>query len=144
MKRVDISIEDLLPHRDRMLLINEIIEVDDEKAVTVATVTDQWPFFDGRVVNPLVLIELVAQTAGIANGWIRIMKQGKNSEKKGWLVGIKQSRFFVDAVSLNARIITLSKNQFEYENYREILGTAKIGQDIIGDITLQLIQTDSA
>ena len=142
MNRVNIRIEDLLPHRDRMLLIDEIIEVDDEKAVTGATVTDQWPFFDGKVVNSLVLIELVAQTAGINNGWVRIKKRGKNSEKMGWLVGIKQSRFFIDAVSLNARIITLSENQFEYESYKEILGITKIGPDIIGEITLQLIQID--
>ena len=41
MNRFDINIEDLLPHRDRMLLIDEILEVDDKTAVTRATVTDQ-------------------------------------------------------------------------------------------------------
>jgi len=143
MNRLDIKIEDLLPHRDGMLLIDEIIEVDDTAAVTCAAVTDQWPFFDGMAVNSLVLIELVAQTAGIANGWVRIKKLGKDSEKKGWLVGIKQASFFVDAVSLNQRIITRAENQFEYENYRHILGVARIGSDIVGEVTLQLIQTES-
>ena len=38
MNRFDIRIEDLLPHRDRMLLIDEILEVDDNTAVTRATV----------------------------------------------------------------------------------------------------------
>ncbi len=143
MNHLDIQIEDLLPHRDGMLLIDEIIEVDDTAAVTCAVVTDQWPFFDGIAVNSLVLIELVAQTAGIANGWVRIKKRGKDSEKKGWLVGIKQASFFVDAVSLNQRIITRAENQFEYENYRHILGVARIGSDIVGEVTLQLIQTES-
>ncbi len=142
MTQTDISIEDLLPHRGRMLLIDEIIEVDDKKAVTGATVTELWPLFDGKVVSSLILIELVAQTAGIVNGWARIKKKGKDSEKEGWLVGIKQSRFFFDAVSLNSRIITCAENQFEYENYREILGIAKIGPDVVGEVTLQLIQTD--
>jgi predicted hotdog family 3-hydroxylacyl-ACP dehydratase len=104
MNRFDINIEDLLPHRDRMLLIDEILEVEHNMAVTCATVTPRWPFFNGNGVDSLVLIEVVAQTAGISNGWVRIQKHGKDSEKKGWLVGIKQSRFFVDTLALNDRI----------------------------------------
>ncbi len=144
MNRFDINIEDLLPHRDRMLLIDEILEVDDKAAVTRATVTDRWPFFDGKAVDSLVLIELVAQTAGINNSWVRIKKRGQDSEKKGWLVGIKQSRFCVDSVSLHDQIITRTENQFEYENYRHVTGVARIGDDIIGEISLQLFQTDSS
>ena len=142
MNRFDINIEDLLPHRDRMLLIDEILEVDDRTAVTRATVTDQWPLFDGQAVDSLILIELVAQTAGINNSWVRIKKHGQDSEKKGWLVGIKQSRFFVDSVSLNDLILTRAENHFEYESYRQITGIARIGDDIVGEISLQLIQTD--
>ena len=82
MNPVDIRIENLLPHRDRRLLIDEINEVDDEKAVTGATVIDQWPFFDDQAVDSLILIELVAQTAGVTNGWVRIKQRGKDSEKK--------------------------------------------------------------
>ncbi len=109
MNPAGIRIEDLLPQRDRMLLIDEIIAVDDERAVTAATVTDQWPFYDANGVNPIVLIELVAQTAGVSNGWFRIKQRGKDSEKKGWLVGIKQSRFFVEAISnLTNRLIKVS------------------------------------
>jgi predicted hotdog family 3-hydroxylacyl-ACP dehydratase len=143
MKQSDIKIEDLLPHRDRMLLIDEILEVDHNMAVTCATVTDCWPFFNGNGVDPLVLIEVVAQTAGINNGWVRIQKHGKDSEKKGWLVGIKQSRFFVDMLTLNDRIITHVENQFEYEGYRQILGTARIGSEVVGEVALQVIRTEA-
>ena len=144
MNRFYPNIEELLPHRDRMLLIDEIIELDNTSAVTRATVTDQWPFFDGKTVDSLILIELIAQTAGINNGWVRLKTHGQDSEKKGWLVGIKQSRLFVDAVFLNDLIITKAENQFEYENYRHIAGVASIGSKIVGEVTLQLIQTDSA
>jgi predicted hotdog family 3-hydroxylacyl-ACP dehydratase len=141
MKPEDIRIEDLLPHRDRMLLIDEVLEVTDTTAVTSATVTKQWPLFDGRAVDSLILIELVAQTAGVNNGWVRIKQHGLDSEKKGWLVGIKQSRFLVNAVALNDRIITRAENQFEYEGYRQILGTARIGEKLVGEVALQVIQT---
>ena len=142
MNRFNVKIEDLLPHRDRMLLIDEVLEVDHNMAVTGATVTDRWPFFDGQGVGSLVLIEVVAQTAGINNGWVRIQKHGLDSEKKGWLVGIKQSRFFVNTLALNDRIITRAENQFEYEGYRQILGTASIGSKIVGEVALQVIQTE--
>ena len=142
MNRSDLKIEDLLPHRHRMLLIDEILEVDHDMAVTCATVTDRWPFFINDGVDPLVLIEVIAQTAGINNGWVRIQKHGQDSEKKGWLVGIKQARFFVDTLALNARIITRAENQFEYEGYRQILGTARIGSQMVGEVALQVIQTE--
>ena len=144
MNRFDLNIEDLLPQRDRMLLIDEILEIDDKAAVTRATVTNQWPFFDGQAVVSLILIELVAQTAGINNSWVRIKKRGQDSEKKGWLVGIKQSRFFVDSFTVNDLIITRAENQFEYESYRHVSGIARIGDVIVGEVSLQLFQTDSA
>ena len=40
---IDIDIEQLIPHRDRMKLIDEVIESDDEKAVTESLVTEKWP-----------------------------------------------------------------------------------------------------
>jgi len=58
-------------------------------------------------------------------------------------VGIKQARFFVDTLALNARIITRAENQFEYEGYRQILGTARIGSEMVGEVALQVIQTEA-
>ena len=124
-------------HSDRGL------RVDEEKAVTRSTVTDRWPFFNGRSVDSLVLIELVAQTAGISNSWEGIKKHGDQFERKGWLVGIKQSRFYVDAVFLDTPIITRSETQFRFENYRDILGMVEIGSEIVGEVRLQLFQSDA-
>ena len=142
MSRAEMSVEELLPHRGRMKLVDEIIEVDEERALTRSTVTDLWPFFDGKTVNALVLIELVAQTAGISNSWGGIKKHGDKFERKGWLVGIKRSRLLIDAIPLNTRIITRCENQFKLENYREILGTATINSEVVAEARLQLLQPD--
>jgi len=125
-----------------MLLIDAILEVDRSMALTRAIVTDRWPFFNGNGVDALVLIEVVAQTAGINNGWVRMQKNGKNSEKKGWLVGIKQCRFFVDSLALSDQIITRAENQFEYEGYRWIQGIASVGSTVVGKVDLQVIQAE--
>ena len=134
--------EDFLPHRDRMRLIDAIIDVNDKSAVTQATVTDQWPFFSGQSVHSLVLIELVAQTAGISNCWEGIRKHGDDFVTKGWLVGIKQSQFHIHAIPLNTLITTRSENRFIFENFIEILGTVEIESKIVAEISLQLIQSD--
>ena len=57
-------------------------------------------------------------------------------------MGIKQSQFFVDTLALNDRIITQAENLFEYEGYRQIMGTARIGSRIVGEVALQVIQTE--
>ncbi len=142
MEPAEIQAEDLLPHRGRMKLVDEIITVNSEMAVTRTRVTDQWPFFDGKAVNSLVLIELVAQTAGISNSWGGKKKHGENFVTKGWLVGIKESRFYIDTVPLDTRITTRCVNQFEYDSYRVIRGTVEIEKRIVAEVELQLVQSD--
>ena len=142
MNRDDLKIEHFLPHRDRMKLIDKIITIDDKRAVTQSVVTERWPFFNGKAVNPIVLIELAAQTAGINNGRDRIEKYCNNVERMGWVVGIKKSRFFIDEIPLHTQITTCSENTFTFDNFVEALGITKIESEIVGEITLQLFQPE--
>jgi predicted hotdog family 3-hydroxylacyl-ACP dehydratase len=142
MSRMRNAAEDFLPHRDRMRLIDEIIEVNEKSAVTHATVTDQWPFFSGEAVHSLVFIELVAQTAGISNCWSGIQKHRENFVTTGWLVGIKQCHFYTDTIPLNTLIVTRTENRFVFDNYIEILGSVEIGSKKAAEVSLQLVQSD--
>ena len=136
----NITIEDLIPHRDRMLLIEEILEINHSHAVTAAVADKSWPLAGDNGIQPLILVELAAQTAGICNGWDRIITQGMDSEKKGWLVGVKQAEFLVPTIPFNSRIITRSENSHNFDQLLEIISTQQIDNTIIGKITLQLIQ----
>jgi len=85
---VTVDIEALLPHRNGMKLIDSIIEVNKEGAVSESTVTEKWPLIEGDSINPIVLIELVAQTAGICIGWeeLNSKKRGRTPRgRDGWL-----------------------------------------------------------
>ncbi len=137
-----LSPETILPHREPMLLVDEIIAVDDTGAVTAALVTEKWPFFDGRNVGAIVLIELVAQTAGIHNGWIREKQDGPTADKKGWIVGIRQAHLAVDAVSPGTNLITRTQNRMEFEGFRDIYGCVAWESTTIAEITLQLLRSD--
>ena len=142
MKRTDLTAEDLLPHRDRMKLVDKIIEMDEKRASTLATVSERWPFFKDAAVHSLVCIELVAQTAGISNCWSGIKKHGDHFVNRGWLVGIKEAVFHLDSIPLDARITTRTENRFEFEGYIEILGTVEIEAKVAAEIRLQLMQSE--
>ena len=135
-----LSIDELLPHRGRMKLVDEILELTDDIAVTGAVATRRWPLFDGTRISPLVLVELVAQTAGIKNGLERMRVQGPDADKRGWIVGIKQARFEVAEIVPGDRIITRAWNEYQLDNYFNVAGEASINSQIAARVTLQVIQ----
>lgn len=139
---IDIEIERLIPHRDRMKLIDTIVEVDDHSAATESKVTREWPLQDGNGVNPLVLIELIAQTSAVTIGWKKLLAGGDAGSGKGWLVGIKTADFSDVEIPVNARIRTRSEIRFSMDNYTEIHGISTIGSDRIGEATLQVMRAE--
>jgi predicted hotdog family 3-hydroxylacyl-ACP dehydratase len=138
-----IDLESLLPHRSPMLLISQILSFDDQKAVTRAVVSGHWPMSGTKGVDAVVLIELVAQTAGVNNGWALSQQEGPEVDHRGWIVGIKHARLFVATIQLGTVIETSSENIFAYEYLREIRGTARIGSQVAAEVTLQLMQADN-
>lgn len=134
------DVEDLLPHRGRMLLVGDIVRIEGDVAISKSRVNADWPLIDGGAASSLVIIELVAQTSGLSNGLELIKTQGEGADVKGWLVGVKKSRFYVDTLPLGAEIITETRNAFKFEGFREIEGHARIGSDLVGEVTLQVVQ----
>lgn len=140
----DLTVEDLLPHRGRMLLIDEVIYIEGDRAVTGVQVSDRWPLVEAGGASPLMIIELVAQTSGIGNGLNLIKERGMGADKRGWIVGIKKARFFTDALPVGARIVVESKNSFKFDDFIEIEGSAKMDDRIVGEVTLQVMKADSS
>jgi len=135
-----LSLEDLLPHRDQMLLIGEVLDVDSVQARTLSRVSRSWPMGDDTGVHPLILIELAAQTAGVCNGWDRIHTQGLDSNQMGWLVGIKKADLAVETLPYGTEIIATAENTHVFENLRETACEIFISDQSVGTITLQLFQ----
>jgi predicted hotdog family 3-hydroxylacyl-ACP dehydratase len=135
-----IKIEDLIPHRGKMILIDEIIAIRPEYAVTSSTVSTSWPLLTTNGVSSLILVEIAAQSAGVCNGWDRIQEKGIESSKMGWLVGVKRAKFNRDFIPVASKIITRSENSNKYDNLRVTSSVSHIDGDIIGEVTLQLFQ----
>ena len=138
---VTVDIEELLPHRNGMKLIDSIIEVNEERAVSKSTVTEKWPLIEGDSINPIVLIELVAQTAGICIGWEELKKKGRNTEGTGWLAGVKEALFYWERIPLGSQIITEVRKVFDFENYHEIRGMIRVDGDLVGEVSVQIVKS---
>lgn len=136
-----VDIEELLPHRNGMKLVDSIIEVDEEGDVSKSTVTGKWPLVEGDSMNSIVLVELVAQTAGICIGWEEHKKKGKNTEGKGWLAGVKEAVFHRGKIPLGSQIITEVRRVFDFENYHEVLGLIRIDGDLVGKVSVQVVKS---
>ena len=141
MTALPMDIESLIPHRDRMKLLNDVIEVNADMAVTSALVSELWPLRNGSFVDPLVLIEIVAQTAGVHISWKKGIDKGGGGQ--GWIVGIKDADFFLDRIPLQTVLITTVKNLYSAENYHVLEGTVMTGEELLCRIQIQVFRSES-
>jgi predicted hotdog family 3-hydroxylacyl-ACP dehydratase len=138
MPILNIDIESLIPHRDRIKMISELLEITPESAVAGAVVTSDWPLCDGHAVSPIVLIEVVAQTGAVIDGYKR-KKQGKLGGK-GWLVGVKDAQFNVAEISVGTHLVVSVGNSYSFDNYSVIKGIVKTGEENLAVIVLQALR----
>ena len=141
---VHLNVENFILQRDGMKLIDKIIFVDALTAVSESVVSPSWPLFSNDRVHPIVAIELVAQTAGINIKWNEMdktpSKDGNNGA--GFLVGIKKALFHVSYIPVGSTIRTASQKKCSQMGYAEFAGAVTMGEQTLGEATLQLFRTD--
>ncbi len=136
---LDVPIDDLVPHRRPMRLIDEILEVGEDSAVSVAVVLPIWPLVSDNAVNPIVLIELVAQTSAAFGGYQK--KKEGSAAGGGMIVSVKSATFYLERIPVNSRLITRSHTRVLIENFKEVSGMVKLGEDVIGEVILQSVSS---
>ena len=83
MAALDIQeIQEILPHRYPMLLVDRVLEINEESIVGIKNVTCNEPFFTGHfpgfpVMPGVMIIEAMAQVAGIFVGKMAPKTRGK-------------------------------------------------------------------
>lgn len=133
-----IDIESLIPHREPIRIITDVVELKDDSGIAAAVVNEGWPLCDGRAVRSLILIEAIAQTAALIEGYKR-KKEGKDGVK-GWLVGIKSAKFKQDFIPLGTRITVAVRSLYAFDQYGVVEGIVKSDNDILLTATLQAMR----
>lgn len=106
------EIKAIIPHRYPFLLVDQIIEVEENRVVGKKNVTINEPFFEGHfpdypVMPGVLILEALAQTGAVA-----ILGKEENKGKIGFLAGIDKARFRRqvrpgDTLTLEVEIIRL-------------------------------------
>ncbi|MEM6484254.1 MAG: hypothetical protein AAF662_04635 [Pseudomonadota bacterium] len=88
MLQADPEILDLIPHREPMLLLHELIMVDSNRSAALVHISNSVPFYEnGRGVPAIVGIEFMGQTAALIAGHQR--KTGQLANHLGFLLGVR-------------------------------------------------------
>ncbi|ADD01474.1 MULTISPECIES: 3-hydroxyacyl-ACP dehydratase FabZ [Thermoanaerobacter] len=136
------DIKKILPHRYPFLLVDRIIEIEEgKKAVGIKNVTANEPFFQGHFPdNPIMpgvlIIEALAQVAGIA-----VMNIEEFRGKLGLFTGIDKCRFKKvvrpgDQLVLEVLIDSIKMGLVKAK------GIAKVGDEIAATTELMFIMTE--
>jgi predicted hotdog family 3-hydroxylacyl-ACP dehydratase len=101
-------VADYLPHRPPMLLIDEIVEVTEHRAVCRTTIHPDCVFAIDGAVHPSAMIELVAQVCAIYVG-VRSARDG-DPPRLGVITACREISFAVDSFAVgDALTITVNK-----------------------------------
>ncbi len=87
------EIKAIIPHRYPFLLVDQILEVSENRVVGKKNVTINEPFFQGHfpeypVMPGVLILEALAQTGAVA-----MLGKEENKGKIGFLAGIDKARF---------------------------------------------------
>lgn len=132
------SVKTLIPHRDRMQLIDEIVDITSEKVVTQTAVSEKWPLFRQESVDCLIIIEIVAQTAAALFSW----KTGtrEDGSGSGLLEGIKNADFYADRIPVHTLLTTTVKPLYSIENYTVLEGTVQTKARTLGHVEIGVLR----
>src|SRR5215510_14668406 len=95
MSTLDINeIKEILPHRFPFLLVDRIVELEPERIVGLKSVTVNEPFFQGHfpdfpVMPGVLIVEAMAQTAGV----LVLKSIADRDNKLVLLVAVENARF---------------------------------------------------
>ena len=100
------KIQEALPHRYPMLLVDRVLEVSDDEIVAVKNVTINEPFFNGHfpgypVMPGVLIMEALAQTAGVLE-----LSKEENKRKLVFYTGMDKVKFKKQVIPGDQLIMT--------------------------------------
>jgi 3-hydroxyacyl-[acyl-carrier-protein] dehydratase len=138
------EIETLIPHRPPFLWIDRVEELEPGvRCVAVKFIDPENPIFAGHFpVNPILpgvlLIEAVAQTAGVMLGSAAPQPADKNTGGVALLAAVNRFKFF-KPVTPGQEVRVETKKLTGTERMAYIGGTVWVGRDIVANGELSVV-----
>jgi 3-hydroxymyristoyl/3-hydroxydecanoyl-(acyl carrier protein) dehydratase len=104
-----------LPHRDRMKLVDTLVEVGEGCGVCRAKVRAEWPLVGPAGASGAVLVEVAAQSAAATVGWK--MRQDHQEVGVAFLVGIKHACWSPAPIPVGTELLTHVAPVLRHDDY---------------------------
>ncbi len=131
------GVEAAIPHRGRLLLVDRLLEAGPDRARVAATVRPDWPLHGPGGVPPLVLVEALAQAAGLLMGH---RNRDERMGGRGWLVGVKAARLSRAPVPAGTRLELEVEIVHEVDLYVVFRGVARAAGAFLAEAEIQTFQ----
>jgi len=135
-QELPIAAAKIIPHRESMLLINELVEAGNGAGKATARLdADAIVAAPSSAVDPLTFVELAAQTYAAVKGWEIIRDGGKFPI--GYLVGVQ--KFEAHAGAMVGDDLTISvETAGEFEGFAVVQGSVHRGDTCLADLKIKL------
>lgn len=129
------EIKNYIPHRYPFLLVDRVLEMEDEKIITIKNVSVNEPFFNGHFPGAPIMPGVLQVEAMAQSGCIMMMKEKVDDPEKSLIVftGIKNAKFRRQVVPGD-----VLRMEVELVNQRRNFITMKGTATVDGEVTCEL------
>lgn len=136
------DLDDFIPHRGPMRLVDRLGEVGDDRAEVFAQVREDWPLVaDGRT-DPVVLIEVVAQAAAALAGYRK--RHEERLGGRGWLVGIRRTELTDQSLTVGTELRVEVRVDYQLKEYAVFQGTVTCAGRELAQVEVQTFKPDDS
>lgn len=129
------KIEELIPHRPPMLLVDQLLTARTGECISATTVASDWPLLSTAGASSICLIEVAAQTAAALMGWEG--NQGAGSSGRGYLVGVKKAAWSRPGLEPGTSLLTRVERLVLKDDYAVFSATIFDESRLVATIHLQ-------
>ena len=142
MATEDHDLDEFIPHRGSMRLVDRLGQVSDDRAQVFTRVRADWPLAaDGRV-DPLVLIEVVAQAAAALAGYRK--RHEERLGGRGWLVGVRKTELTTEGPEVGTELTVEVRVDYQLKDYAVFQGQVKAQGRDLATVEVQTYKPDDS
>lgn len=130
-----LELEELIPHRERMRVVGDLLSVEEGRATSRSVVDQTWPLAGAAEVSSATLIELAAQTASALIGWERRHEEAVGGQ--GFLVGVRKALWNRPKLSFGEPLLVSVETARKRDNYAAFSVTAGSPSGLAAVVELQ-------
>lgn len=113
--RDDVNIDRLIPQRPPMRIVEAVAAIDELSIESTCTVRASWPTAADGEARTLMLIELIAQTAAVLQGWKE--RHEKEIGEGGLLVGVQGAKLAAPSIPVGTNLVCAVRISHGVQSY---------------------------